>query len=92
MTSVLKLRQKQREEWRKQTDRHMREMKRAVRKEFPLGATVSYKHGQNRIKGVVYEYPQYDWDTDKVIVLNVKSGSKKEIEAFLLDHRTPDEP
>lgn len=83
--SVREMRLRHREEYRKQSDAHDAEMKVAVRTEFPIGARVKYKHGQNFISAVVDGYPEFSWVSDKVIVKNLKSGNKKEIEAWCLE-------
>lgn len=66
--------------------RHEREMAAAIAAEFPVGAKVKWKHGQNMISGLVVEHMQYSWNAEKVIVQNIKSGAKKEIEAWTLEH------
>lgn len=71
------------------SDRHDREMREVVRREFPIGCAVRYKHGENFIEAVVDSYPPFEWSTDKVIARNKRTGNKKEIEAYRLEHSTP---
>ncbi len=84
--TVRDLYQEQRSEYRDMTDRHEREMREVVRREFPIGTSVKYKHGQNFIEAVVDSYPPFEWVTNKVIARNKRTGNKKEIEAKDLDH------
>ncbi|HYB97541.1 MAG TPA: hypothetical protein VEC57_00210 [Candidatus Limnocylindrales bacterium] len=75
-----------REEREQMNRRHEREMAAAVAAEFPVGCKVKWKHGHNMISGLVFEHMRYSWHSEKVIVQNTKSGAKKEIEAWELEH------
>lgn len=86
--SVREMHLRHRQEYREQADRQDREIGKAVRTEFPVGAAVKYKHGQNYIMAVVDSYPPFEWSTNKVIARNTKTGNKKEIEAHNLEHIT----
>jgi hypothetical protein len=46
--------------------------------EFPIGTKVTFSHGLKRIKGTVFKHPEYERQTDKVIVKNGKSGAEWE--------------
>jgi hypothetical protein len=50
----------------------------AREREFPIGTRVSFEHGHGIIEGVVTVHGVYDWNGDKVMVKNVKSGKEHE--------------
>jgi len=84
--TCLQIWQEHQQAWDKLREDFRIAMIEARAREFPIGTKVTFSHGLKQIKGTVFKHPEYEWQTDKIVVKNDKSGAEWEKEVKDLRH------